>query len=117
LDHEAREKVALRVIAVSFFVLAAYIVVDSVRGLLGADVAEHSTPGVVLAAVSLVVMPGLSYAQRRVGRELGSAFADSRQTLLCTCLSAVLADPVAALVIGAVAVREGREAWRGDHCC
>ena len=78
-------------------------------------------------------MPGLSYAQRRAGRELGSAsaVADSKQTLLCTYLSAVLlvglgvnslfgwwwADPLAALVIAAVAVKEGREAWRGDHCC
>jgi divalent metal cation (Fe/Co/Zn/Cd) transporter len=135
-DHdvrEARERVALRVIAVSFLVLAAYIVVESARALVGATEAEHSTVGIVLAAVSLAVMPGLSYAQRRAGRELGSAsaVADSKQTLLCTYLSAVLlvglalnsvlgwswADPVAALVIAAVAVREGREAWRGDHCC
>jgi divalent metal cation (Fe/Co/Zn/Cd) transporter len=79
------------------------------------------------------VMPLLSAAQRRAGRELGSAsaVADSRQTLLCTCLSAVLlagllanavlgwrwADPLAALIIAAAAVREGRNAWRGDACC
>lgn len=135
-DHdvrEARERRALRVIAVSFFALAAYVVVESVRALVGGAEAEHSTVGIVLAAVSLVVMPGLSYAQRRAGRELGSAsaVADSKQTLLCTYLSGVLlvglvlnslfgwswADPVAALVIAAVAVREGREAWRGDTCC
>jgi divalent metal cation (Fe/Co/Zn/Cd) transporter len=135
-DHEvreAREHKVLRVIAVSFFVLAAYVVVESLRALFGATEAEHSTVGIVLAAVSLAVMPGLSYAQRRAGRELGSAtaVADSKQTLLCTYLSAVLlvglvlnsafgwswADPVAALVIAAVAVREGREAWRGDVCC
>jgi divalent metal cation (Fe/Co/Zn/Cd) transporter len=135
-DHvvrEAREKTALRVIAVSFFVLAAYVTVESVRSLLGGAEADHSTVGIVLAAVSLSVMPGLSYAQRRAGRELGSAtaVADSKQTLLCTYLSAVLlvglvvnslfgwswADPVAALVIAAVAVKEGREAWRGDACC
>jgi len=89
--------------------------------------------GLVLAAVSLAVMPVLSYAQRRAGRELGStsAVADSKQTLLCTYLSAVLlvglglnsllgwswADPVAALVIGAIAVKEGRDAWRGESCC
>jgi divalent metal cation (Fe/Co/Zn/Cd) transporter len=89
--------------------------------------------GIVLAAVSLVVMPVLSYAQRRAGRELGSAsaVADSHQTLLCTCLSGVLlvglvlnslfgwswADPVVALVIAAVAVREGRNVWRGKYCC
>jgi divalent metal cation (Fe/Co/Zn/Cd) transporter len=135
-DHavrEAREKKALRVIAVSFFVLAAYVTVESVRGLVGGAEAGHSTVGIVLATVSLAVMPGLSYAQRRAGRELGSAtaVADSKQTLLCTYLSAVLlvglavnslfgwswADPLAALVIAAVAVKEGREAWRGDACC
>jgi divalent metal cation (Fe/Co/Zn/Cd) transporter len=132
-DHERRERTALRIIAVSFFALAGYITVESVRALLGADHAAHSTVGLLLAAVSLLVMPGLSAAQRRAGRELGSAsaVADSRQTLLCTYLSAVLlvglavnslfgwwwADPVAALVIGAVAVKEGREAWRGDACC
>jgi divalent metal cation (Fe/Co/Zn/Cd) transporter len=132
-DPEAREKTALRIIAFSFFALAAYVTVESVRSLLGGAEAEHSTVGVALAAVSLAVMPGLSYAQRRAGRELGSrtAVADSKQTLLCTYLSAVLlaglllnslfgwswADPVAALIIAAVAVKEGREAWRGDACC
>jgi divalent metal cation (Fe/Co/Zn/Cd) transporter len=132
-DPEARERTALRIIAISFLALAAYVTVESVRALLGQGEAGHSTVGVVLAAVSLAVMPGLSYAQRRAGRELGSrtAVADSKQTLLCTYLSAVLlvglalnglfgwtwADPVAALVIAAVAVKEGRAAWRGDGCC
>ncbi|SDE07299.1 cation transporter [Auraticoccus monumenti] len=132
-DPEARERVALRVIAFSFFGLAAFVTVDAVRSLLGAGEAEHSTMGLVLAAVSLAVMPLLSHGQRRAGRELGSrsAVADSKQTLLCTYLSGVLliglglnslfgwswADPVAALVIAAVAVREGLEAWRGDSCC
>ncbi|MFC8042809.1 cation transporter [Nocardia sp. NPDC057353] len=132
-DPEAREKVALRVIAFSFFALAAYVTVDSIRALTGAAEAEHSTIGIALAAASLVIMPVLSAAQRRTGRELGSAsaVADSKQTLLCTYLSAVLlvglvlnsafgwswADPIAALVIAAVAVKEGREAWRGDGCC
>ncbi|MFY1691870.1 cation diffusion facilitator family transporter [Plantactinospora sp. WMMB782] len=132
-DPQSRERVALRVIAISFFVLAGYITVESVRALVGGAEPAHSTVGLGLAALSLAVMPLLSYAQRRAGRELGSrsAVADSRQTLLCTWLSAVLlvglglnslfgwswADPVAALVIAAVAVREGREAWRGDTCC
>ncbi|PXX06272.1 cation transporter [Mycolicibacterium moriokaense] len=132
-DPEARERTTLKIIAVSFFALAAYITVESARSLLSANAAEHSTVGIVLAAVSLLVMPVLSYAQRRAGRELGSAsaVADSKQTLLCTYLSGVLlvglllnsvlgwswADPIVALVIGAVAVREGREAWRGEHCC
>ena len=128
-----RQRVALRVIAGSFFVLAAYLVVDSGRALLSDGRAQESRIGLVLAAVSLLVMPVLSAAQRRAGRELGSAsaVADSKQTLLCTYLSAVLlvglglnalfgwswADPVAALVIAVVAVKEGREAWRGDGCC
>lgn len=132
-DPEARERTALKVIAVSFFALAAYVTFESAGALVSQERAEHSTVGIVLAAVSLAVMPGLSYAQRRAGRELGSAsaVADSKQTLLCTYLSAVLlvglgvnslfgwwwADPLAALVIAAVAVKEGREAWRGDHCC
>ncbi|SEG07447.1 Cation efflux family protein [Saccharopolyspora kobensis] len=132
-DPEARERTALKVIAVSFFALAAYVTVESARSLLGAESADHSTVGIVLAALSLVIMPGLSCAQRRTGRELGSAsaVADSKQTLLCTYLSGVLlvglllnsafgwswADPVVALVIAAVAVKEGREAWRGEHCC
>ncbi|WP_433223139.1 cation transporter [Dactylosporangium sp. CS-047395] len=132
-DPQRREQTALRIIAISFFALAGYVTVESVRSLLGSDHAEHSTVGLVLAAVSLAVMPGLSYAQRRAGRELGSrtAVADSKQTLLCTYLSAVLlvglglnslfgwswADPIAALAIAAVAAKEGRDAWRGDTCC
>lgn len=132
-DPQTRERAALRVIAISFFALAGYVTVESVRALTGSPDAGHSSVGLVLAAVSLAVMPGLSYAQRRAGRELGSrtAVADSKQTLLCTYLSGVLlvglalnslfgwswADPVAALIIAAVALREGREAWRGDTCC
>ena len=132
-DPEARERVALRIIAVSFFALAAYVTFDAVRALFGTGEAEHSTVGIVLAAVSLIIMPALSAAQRRTGRELGSGsvVADSKQTLLCTYLSGVLlvglvlnslfgwswADPLAALVIAGVAVKEGLEAWRGEHCC
>jgi len=135
-DHstvQQREKRALRIIAVSFFVLALYVGVDSVRALTGTAEASPSATGLILAALSLAVMPGLSYLQRRAGRELGSAsaVADSKQTLLCTYLSAVLlaglavnavfgwawADPIAALVIAAVTVKEGRDAWRGDACC
>ncbi|MGW7210778.1 cation transporter [Streptomyces sp. NPDC054837] len=135
-DHavrEAREHTTLRIIAVSFFVLAAYVTVDAVRALTGTGEAERSLPGIVLAALSLAVMPFLSAAQRRAGRELGSAsaVADSKQTLLCTYLSAALlaglvlnaalgwswADPVAALAIAALAVKEGRDAWQGKGCC
>lgn len=130
---EARERLALRLIAVSFFALAAWIGVDAIRSLLGqGGEAEPSPVGIGIAASSVVVMPLLVWAKRRTGRELRSAtvVADSTQTLLCTYLSAIMlvglalnallgwswADPVAGLVIAAVAVREGVEAWRGDHC-
>ncbi|MFI2511539.1 cation transporter [Streptomyces sp. NPDC018972] len=135
-DHairEAREQRTLRIIAVSFFALAAYVTVDAVRALTGTGEAERSIPGIAIAALSLAIMPFLSAAQRCAGRELGSvsAVADSKQTLLCTYLSAVLllglvlnatlgwswADPIAALVIAAIATKEGREAWQGKSCC
>ncbi|MEV8310015.1 cation transporter [Streptomyces flavidovirens] len=135
-DHavrEAREKTTLRIIALSFFALAAYVSVDAVRSLSGTGEADRSLTGIVLAALSLAVMPFLSVAQRKAGRRLGSAsaVADSRQTLLCTYLSAVLlvglvlnatlgwswADPIAALVIAVIAVKEGVDAWRGEGCC
>lgn len=132
-DPHRRERTAMRVIACSFLGLAAFVTVDAIRTLLGAAEPEHSPVGIVLAAVSLAVMPFLSWFERRTGRELGSAsaVADSKQTLICGCLSAVLlaglvlnsalgwswADPLAALVIAGFAVREGLAAWRGDACC
>jgi len=132
-DPERREQLTLRIIAVSFFALAAFVAADSIRALSGAGEAQHSLPGIVVAALSLAIMPVLSWAQRRAGRELGSrtAVADSKQTLLCTYLSAVLlvglvlnsimgwwwADAGAALIIAGIAVREGINAWRGDACC
>jgi divalent metal cation (Fe/Co/Zn/Cd) transporter len=131
-DPETRERVALRVIALSFFALAAFVSVDAVLALAGVREPEPSPVGIVLAAVSLAVMPVLSLLERRTGTELGSAsaVADSKQTLLCAYLSAALlvglllnallgwawADAVAALVIAGFAVREGIEAWRGDAC-
>jgi divalent metal cation (Fe/Co/Zn/Cd) transporter len=132
-DPEAREKIALHIIAFSFFGLAMYVSIDAGRSLFGFGEARHSIVGITLAAVSLLVMPVLSYGQRRAGRELGSlsAVADSKQTLLCTYLSAVLlvglllnslfgwawADPIAGLVIAAIAVKEGINAWKGDTYC
>lgn len=131
-DPEKRERVALRVIAVSFFGLAAYVSVDAVLALTGIREPDHSPIGIVLAAVSLAIMPFLSLIERRTGTELGSAsaVADSKQTLICSYLSAAVllglvlnlafgwtwADPVAGLVIVVFAVREGLEAWRGDAC-
>jgi divalent metal cation (Fe/Co/Zn/Cd) transporter len=129
---ETRERLALRMIGLSFFALAGWVGFESIRSLLSHDQAQPSPVGIGLAAVSLVVMPLLVWAKRRTGRQLGSAtvVADSMQTLLCTYLSAILlaglllnatlgwswADPVAALVIAAVAMREGIEAWKGEQC-
>jgi divalent metal cation (Fe/Co/Zn/Cd) transporter len=130
---QTRERQAQRVIALSFLALAAYVAVDSSRALLtGAD-PDASVVGIVLAAVSLAVMPFLSLAQRRTGRALHSSavVSDSAQTMLCSWLSAVLlvglllnavlgwswADPLAGLVIAGVALKEGLDAWRGQRCC
>jgi divalent metal cation (Fe/Co/Zn/Cd) transporter len=130
---ETRERQALRLLAFSFFGLAAYVTFESVRSLITGSHADTSRVGIGLAIASLIVMPVLSWAQRRTGKALGSnaVVADGTQTLLCTYLSAVLlvglvlnatlgwgwADPIAGLIIAAVATREGVEAWRGKGCC
>ena len=130
---ETRERQALRLMAFAFFALAAYVTIESVRALFGSADPSPSPVGIALAAASLVIMPFLSWAQRRTGKALGSnaVVADSTQTLLCTYLSAVLlvglvlnatlgwswADPIAGLIIAAVAAKEGLEAWRGKGCC
>ncbi|MEI8412092.1 MULTISPECIES: cation diffusion facilitator family transporter [unclassified Kribbella] len=130
---ESRERQALRMLAFSFFALAAYVTFESVRSLVGGSDPDVSPVGIGLAIASLIVMPFLSWAQRRTGKALGSnaVVADGTQTLLCTYLSAVLlvglvlnatlgwgwADPIAGLIIAAVAVREGVEAWKGEGCC
>jgi divalent metal cation (Fe/Co/Zn/Cd) transporter len=132
-DPERRERTALHIIAFSFFALAAFVTVEAIRTLATGAEPERSTVGIVLVAVSVAVMPFLSWAQRRAGRELGSAsaVADSKQTLLCTYLSVGVlvglllnaglgwwwADPVVALGLAVVAVREGRDALRGHTCC
>jgi divalent metal cation (Fe/Co/Zn/Cd) transporter len=129
---QARERTALRLIAVSFFALAVYVAFESLRSLVTREEAAHSTVGIAVAVLSLIIMPTLSWAQRRTGRQLGSAsvVADSKQTLLCTYLSAVLlaglllnsllgwwwADPLVGLVVAGLAVREGLSAWRGQAC-
>ncbi|MBF4635742.1 cation transporter [Agreia pratensis] len=131
-DPERWEKGTLRVIAVAFFALAAYVTASSFTALLGGEEVGHSPLGIVITAASVVIMPVLSLAERRAGRELGSAtaVADSKQTLICTYLSAAVlaglvlnsffgwwwADAIAGLVIAGFAVREGIEAWRGDTC-
>lgn len=130
---DEREQRALRLIAASFFFLAAYVTIEAVRDLIMGEEAGESALGAGLAAVSLLVMPALAWGKRRTGQALGDAVvvADSAETALCSYLSAVLlaglllnatvgwwwADPLAALVIAGLAVREGREAWWGDTCC
>jgi divalent metal cation (Fe/Co/Zn/Cd) transporter len=131
--HEDRERRALRLIGWSFFALAAYVGAQALWSLASRTEPEASTVGIVLAAVSLVVMPVLAAAKRRTGAALDSraVVADAAETRLCAWLSLVLlvglllnaavgwwwADPLAALAIAALAVREGREAWAGEHCC
>jgi hypothetical protein len=129
----SRERQALRLIALSFFAVAAYVMVESTLALATAAKPEAAPVGIALAVASLLIMPFLSWAQRRTGRALHSTsvVADSRQTLLCTYMSAVLlsglllnaaagwwwADPVAGLAIAVIAVKEGRSAWLGKGCC
>lgn len=128
---EDRQRRALRLIGASFFVLALYVTIEAVRDLVvGAEAAE-SPVGIGLAAISLAVMPALAFAKGRTGRRLGSRtlIADSKETWLCSYLSAILlgglllnatvgwwwADPLAALGIAFLALREGLEAWRAEN--
>ena len=127
---EEREHRALRLIALSFFILAGYVLVEAVRDLVVGAEAEESVVGIVLASVSLVVMPVLALAKRQTAKRMGSAtlLADSTETFLCSYLSAILlaglvlnaavgwwwADSLAALGIAVLAAREGVEIWRGE---
>jgi divalent metal cation (Fe/Co/Zn/Cd) transporter len=131
-DGVRAERRAQQLIAVSFFLLAAYIAVEAVRDLVAGDHPQASWIGIALAAVTAPTMPLLARAKRRVGHRLGSSatVSESAQNLLCAYLSVALliglganavlgwwwADPLAALVIAGVAVREGRASWRGDAC-
>jgi divalent metal cation (Fe/Co/Zn/Cd) transporter len=134
-SHEAEER-AQKLIGATFWLLAAYIGLEAIRSLVGGNHPEVSYVGIGLAAVTLATMPPLAAAKARVGERLGSSATKSegRQNLLCAYLSAALlvglganalfgwwwADPVTALVIAGVALREGREAWAGnacDDCC
>jgi divalent metal cation (Fe/Co/Zn/Cd) transporter len=127
------ERRAQQLIAVSFYLLAAYVAVEAVRTLVTGTEPAVSWVGIGLAAVTALAMPLLALAKRRVGVELHSSAAvkEAGQTQLCAYLSVALliglganaalgwwwADPMAALVIGAVAAREGRSSWRGEGCC
>lgn len=133
VDSEVAERRAQQLVAASFFVLAAYVAFESLRDLVGGGRPGTSWIGIGLAAVTAPTMPLLARAKRRVGQAIGSSatVSDGSQNMICAYLSVALlagllanalagwwwADPAAALVIAAVAVREGRESWRGDHCC
>jgi divalent metal cation (Fe/Co/Zn/Cd) transporter len=129
-DPERWEKATVRAIGIAFFALAAYVSIDAMLTLAGFGEVDHSPLGIGIATVSLLVMPALAWFESRTGRELGSrsVLADAKQLLLCTYLSGTVliglllnsilgwmwADSVAALIVAALAVREGIEAWRGD---
>ena len=132
-NRERMERVALRAVGACFLLLACYVTFEAISSLAGRHAPAHSAPGIVLACVSLVVMPLLSRAKRRVGAALHSAAmnADARQAEFCTYLSAILlgglllnlvwglwwADPLAALVMVPVIVKEGVDGLRGHACC
>lgn len=133
LPNEEAERRAIKLIAATFFLLAAYVGFESVRDLLAGDEAGVSRVGLILTAVSLVVMPVLARQKRRLGREMGSASmtADSKETDLCVYLSAAVfvglaanalvgwwwADSIAALAVATLAVREGYKAWTTEDLC
>ena len=132
-SSEAAERRAQKLIGLSFYVIAAYVAFEAVRSLVVGARPEASWIGIILAALTLVTMPPLALAKARVGAKLGSSATKSegRQNMLCAYLSAALlvglganalfglwwTDPVTALLIAGVAVREGRESWRGESCC
>lgn len=131
--RERVEAISLRLVGVCFVVLALYVSFDSIKSLLRREVPDESLIGIVLAAVSLIIMPLLVRAKRKVARSInsGALMADSKQTELCTYLSAILlgglllnallgwwwADPVAALIMVPIIAKEGIEALRGEICC
>jgi len=132
-SREGNERLSLRVVGLCFIVLAAYVAYESVSVLISKKASERSIPGIILACVSLVVMPILSRAKKQVGRDLGSAAmnADAKQTDLCVYLSAILlgglflnaalgwwwADPTAALIMVPIIAKEGFDGVKGKACC
>jgi divalent metal cation (Fe/Co/Zn/Cd) transporter len=132
-SSEAAERRAQKLIGLSFYLLAAYVGVEALRSLLAHEVPAASWVGIGLAVVTAVTMPLLARAKARVGGALNSSAAkgEGRQNMLCAYLSVALllglganalfglwwADPVTALVIAGVAIKEGRESWRGEACC
>lgn len=131
-EGEQREKFALKLVGISFLLLAGYVAFDAVKSLILQEPPEVSYVGIAIAALSLVIMPLLARAKRRVAANLNSAamLADSRQTDICAYLSAILlsglllnavfgwwwADSIAALVMIPIIVKEGIEGLRGENC-
>jgi divalent metal cation (Fe/Co/Zn/Cd) transporter len=131
-SRERNEKLSLSIVGICFITLALYISYEALSDLISRTAPKHSLPGMILACVSLVVMPLLSRAKRKVGRAMGSAamHADAKQTEFCTYLSAILlgglllnafwgwwwADPMAALIMAPIILKEGIEGLRGQAC-
>jgi len=127
------EQRAQKLVAVQFFLLAPYVAVESLRALIGGERPDESWVGIGLAISSVILMPMLGVAKQRLADRLGSAATkgEGRQNMLCAYLAGALLlgllgnvalgawwlDPAVGLLIGAVAVKEGREAWRGEGCC
>jgi divalent metal cation (Fe/Co/Zn/Cd) transporter len=132
-SRERNERLSIRIVGVCFLALALYVAYEAVADLIGRKAPERSIPGILLACVSLVVMPILSRAKKRVGTALGSAAmrADAKQTDFCVYLSAILlagllmnaavgwwwADPVAGLIMTPIIAKEGIEGVKGEICC
>ncbi|GAA4626326.1 cation transporter [Cellulomonas oligotrophica] len=127
---ERKERLTLKAVAATFFLLAAYVTFEGVRSLIGGEAPQTSTPVIVLLVASIVVMPVLAAMKRKVGLALGDnlILADAAETRICVLLSistlagvvlfqltgAAWLDPVAAFVIAAFAIHEGKEAWEGE---
>jgi divalent metal cation (Fe/Co/Zn/Cd) transporter len=132
LSHQAEQR-AQKLVAIQFFILAPYVGIEAIRALINSNHPEESLVGIALAASSIVAMPLLGRAKQRIGSRLGSSAtaSEGKQNLLCAYLAAALLvgllgnaifgawwlDPLVALCIAVVAVKEGREAWRGEACC
>jgi len=133
IHSDAAEDRAQKLVAIQFFVLAPYVAVESARALIGGNHPDETLVGILLACGSVVFMPMLGIAKQRIADRLGSAATkgEGRQNMLCAYLAGALLigllgnawfgawwlDPVVGLLIAAVAVKEGREAWRGEGCC
>ena len=132
-NRERNERLSIRIVGVCFIALALYIAYAGVSDLIGKKAPEHSIPGIVLACVSLAIMPILSHAKKKVGNALGSAAmeADAKQTDFCVYLSAILlvglllnaalgwwwADPMAGLAMTPIIAKEGLKGIKAETCC